>query len=158
MKKAGRPPKFNQKIASEIIVRLQNGESLLQICRDEHMPARSTVLVWMDKDVDFRTRCARAREEGADIGFDEMRVIERRILAAEINAKAGGVVLSSMQWRLSKLAPKKYGNKIDVSQAVQAQVAVTDESLTFEEKVAEAKAMLEAMGIGTQIFEPDDVE
>jgi hypothetical protein len=63
--------------ADEIIERMSNGESLVEICKDEHMPSRSAVYVWLDSKPAFKDRFARARETMADHHFDQMWSIAR---------------------------------------------------------------------------------
>lgn len=111
-KKAGRPSAYTEAIAAEICERLANQESLRQICASEGMPHRSTVDRWADDNPDFAARRARAREAQADSIFDDMADIEDRTLKGRIGAAVARAVLSSKQWRASKLAPKKYGDKL----------------------------------------------
>ncbi|ARO29155.1 hypothetical protein NXC14_CH01163 [Rhizobium sp. NXC14] len=70
----GRPSKFSQALAEKICARIADRESLRSICRDEDMPAKSTVLSWLaDEDkAAFRARYALAREIMADSFVDEM--------------------------------------------------------------------------------------
>jgi transposase len=112
MSRAGRPSLYTQKLAEEICARLADGESLRAICRDDHMPDRSTVLRWEDAHEDFAAKCARARNWQADHEFDRMHEIECGVLDGSIDPQSARVVLSSKQWRASKLAPKKYGDRV----------------------------------------------
>ena len=77
------------------------------------MPDRSTILRWMDADPDFAARCARARLMQADT-MDDM-VLDLIDEIDEDNAQAMKVKLSAIQWRASKLNPKKYGDKLDLN-------------------------------------------
>lgn len=86
------------------------GESMVQICAGEDMPNRRTVLRWMSKDDDFATRCARARELQADLMDD--RILELADQCTPETAPADRVKLAAYQWRASKLAPKKYGDRV----------------------------------------------
>jgi len=59
----GRPSSYTETFADEICRRIAEGETLKQICRDEDMPARSTVQKWVLDDVQgFSGKYARARE------------------------------------------------------------------------------------------------
>ncbi|MBB3353691.1 hypothetical protein FHT70_003639 [Rhizobium sp. BK049] len=71
----GRPSKFSQALAEKICARIADRESLRSICRDEDMPAKSTVLSWLaDEDkAAFRARYALAREIMADSFVDDGR-------------------------------------------------------------------------------------
>ena len=48
-------------LAERICERLENGESLRQICQDPIMPAKSTIFLWLRKDKEFaiQYRCAK---------------------------------------------------------------------------------------------------
>lgn len=107
---AGRPSKFSDELADTICNRLMSGESLVKICSDESMPDRVTVIRWMGRDEDFATKCARAREAQADLMDD--KIIEVAEACTPDTWKSDKVKISAYQWRASKLAPKKYGDKI----------------------------------------------
>jgi hypothetical protein len=77
---AGRPTKYSKELADEICTRISDGESLVSICRGDHMPSRVTIYAWLDAEVQdeelnrerqFLNRYARARELQADSFFDE---------------------------------------------------------------------------------------
>lgn len=108
----GRPTVRTLAIELEILGRLEEGESLLAICRDEHLPNRSTWRDWLDKDPDLYRQYARAREVQADVLLDDIADIEDRTLTGEIDAAAARTVLSSKQWRAMKMAPKQYGDRL----------------------------------------------
>ena len=78
------------------------------------MPSRQTVHDWMATNPDFLAKCARAREEQADFIVEDCIDIEDKTLSGDYNPAAARAVLASKQWRASKLAPKKYGDKLAV--------------------------------------------
>jgi len=120
--------KYTEALADRICAEIANGRSLRQICQDDGMPSRETVLNWMHAHEDFFAKCARAREQQADHLFDGMAQIEDRVLAGELDPKAANVVLSSQQWRAAKLRPKVYGQRVDVDVTAR-QAEVTDEPI-----------------------------
>lgn len=67
---------FTKKVGDEICLRLAQGESLREICVDERMPDKSTVLRWILSDnklyKDFREKYARAREIQLELNEDEI--------------------------------------------------------------------------------------
>lgn len=107
----GRPSSFTAEIADAICERLADGESMRSICRDEAMPARSTVDGWLAVSDEFRAKCARAREWQADGCDDEIVTLMSQVRAGEVLAPEARVLLAGLQWRASKLAPKRYGDK-----------------------------------------------
>lgn len=106
----GRQTDFTPELADEICDRLMDGESLIRICRDENMPHRRTVIRWMEKDPEFATRCARARVEQGDAVAEEITEVLEAVKSGDIPADVGRVVVSGLQWKAAKLAPKVYGD------------------------------------------------
>lgn len=115
----GRPSSYNGSVASLICMRLADGESMRSICRDEAMPSRDVVDVWRDTNPEFDAKCARAREEQAEFHHDAMEKIEADTLSGAIPAQAASVVLANKRWRMEKLKPKVYGQKIDLNHGSQ---------------------------------------
>jgi hypothetical protein len=103
---------FTEALADDICERLIDGESLRQICADESMPNRSTVLRWMAANESFATKCAHARDLQAEL-MDDM-ILECANNCTPESAIADRVRISAYQWRASKLKPKKYGDKLDL--------------------------------------------
>lgn len=106
----GRPSSFSEEIADTICERMIEGEDLVEICSDPAMPGRSTVYRWMDDFPEFGTRCARAREGLAE--YAEHRALKEAMQASSEEAAIARVRVSALQWRASKLAPKKYGDRV----------------------------------------------
>lgn len=105
----GRPCTFSQGIADAICDRLSEGESLFAICSDPEYPPESTVRGWALDDVQgFAAKYTLARDMGLDNRAD------RLIHAAETatDAALGRLRMDANRWYLSKLAPKRYGDKI----------------------------------------------
>jgi len=108
---SGRPSTFSQEVADLICERLADGESMRAICRDEAMPARSTVDAWMEGNEAFRAKCARAREWQADGCDDDIVTLMDEVRTGQVPAAEARVLLAGLQWRASKLSPKRYGDK-----------------------------------------------
>lgn len=108
--RGGRPTAYTEDIADEICRRLAEGETLRSICRDAHMPARSTVHRWVTENVNgFSDQYARARDLGLDTMADELIEIADN---EEGSWKRDRLRLDARKWYLSKLAPKRYGDRI----------------------------------------------
>ena len=107
----GRPSKFTDALASAICERLSEGESLVRICDDGAMPARRTVLKWMTTDPNFCTSIARAREEQAEHLAEEIVTIADTCT----DPHKARLQIDARKWYASKLAPKKYGDKLDLN-------------------------------------------
>jgi hypothetical protein len=112
-KATGRPSAYSEELADHICNQLLEGRSMRHICEnDEGMPHRSTVLRWMSENEAFATKCARARMLQADIMDD--RILEVADACTPDTAQADRVKIAAYQWRASKLAPKKYGDRTEL--------------------------------------------
>lgn len=126
-RKPGRPSKYSAELAALICGRIAEGESLRQICRDDAMPGISTVMQWLAAKPEFVEQYARAREAQQDAWADEILEIAddgRNDWIIREEGEAGGVIsnqehiqrsklrVDARKWLMSKLAPKKYGDKV----------------------------------------------
>ncbi|TBA65353.1 terminase small subunit-like protein [Rhizobium ruizarguesonis] len=138
----GRPTKFTHSLADIICERIADGESLRSICRDDAMPAKSTVLAWLadDDKTSFRTKYAQAREIQADGFVDEMVEIaddgtndwmEKKNADGEATGwqengeaiRRSQLRIGTRQWIAEKLKPKKYGTKVELEHGVSGEVS-----------------------------------
>lgn len=125
----GRPSDYTAEIASDICEALIEGRSLRSICLADDMPSTSTVCRWLSDRADFRQQYAIAREAQADTLADESIDIaddgsndwmERKneageVVKVEYNGDAvqrSRLRIDTRKWFASKLAPKKYGDKV----------------------------------------------
>ena len=108
--KGGRPTIYTQAIADEICERLAHGETLRKMVLDEHMPPAGTIYRWLDSNESFRDQYAQARVRQADY-YAEM-IIDESFGAHD--ASIGRLRMDALKWASSKIAPKKYGDKIEL--------------------------------------------
>ena len=120
----GRPLEFDQEQADTICQRIAEGESVRAICRDDSMPAMSTVFKWLSRVPEFAEQYAHAKEEQAETLADEIVAIADE---AEVSAKVDGedvrlsldataiarnrLRVDARKWVAAKLKPKKYGDR-----------------------------------------------
>ena len=110
----GRPCEFSQEIADEICNRLAKGETLRTIiASSEHLPDRTTIYRWMRSNESFCNQYAQARAEQADY-YAELIVDESY---SSHDAGIGRLRVDALKWAASKMAPKKYGEKIEIETA-----------------------------------------
>jgi len=121
-------------IQERLVAEIQTGRSLRQVCGDEGMPDFRTVQRWIVSDGQFAVKYARARMAQADVLFDRMEAVEEAVSAGTMDSHAARVVLDSMRWRASKLAPKVYGDRLDVS--------VSDSRISITGALAAAQSRL----------------
>lgn len=104
----GRPSDFTPETANEICERLSKGESLRMICEEDGMPSRQSVQRWLAVNDAFRVQYAHAREQQAE--WYAERIVDDAMTATD--AAIGRLRMDALKWAASKLAPKKYGDKI----------------------------------------------
>lgn len=107
----GRPSVFSTELAAAICERMAEGESLRAICRDRTMPHRNTVLNWLADKSDFLGQYARAREAQADVLAEQILEIIDRATVKTVNVAR--LKFEGRRWLASKIAPKKYGTKVE---------------------------------------------
>jgi hypothetical protein len=112
----GRPSIYSDDLAQEICRRLADGESLRSICRDDDMPAKSTVLLWVVTPGHlFSDQYARAREAAGYSHADEMVDLRHRVLSGDVEPNAGRVVADMLKWSAERMAPKKHSPRQEVT-------------------------------------------
>lgn len=108
----GRPTKYTDELADLICERISNGESLKSITDESAMPSRVTVHAWLIKNQEFLNKYEAARDLQADVYADEMDVIAHD---ESIDTQRARLIIDTRKWVSSKLKPKKYGDKMDVT-------------------------------------------
>lgn len=104
----GRPTGYSESLAILLLEQIAEGESLRSICLDPDMPGLRTVFDWLDKNEDFRTKYARAREVQGDVMDDKILTVADN--STPETAQSDRVKIEAYKWRAAKLAPKKYGD------------------------------------------------
>lgn len=124
----GRPTIYTEDLAKEICRRIMSPESLRSVCRDEAMPARSTVHKWLSENETFSDQYAHACVIRADEIHDEMFEIaddgsndwmeitgkDGESLGWKVNGEAvqrSKLRVDTRKWSLARMSPKKYGDR-----------------------------------------------
>ena len=138
MAKKGQNSVYTQAIADAICARLAKGESLRKICKDAGMPDRHTVAAWaVDNVRGFYAQYARARDFGYDALAEEaLEIADTPVEGVRREESEQGVKevredmtahrrlqVDTRKWYLSKVAPKKYGDKQTVDLNVTGSLA-----------------------------------
>ena len=124
-KPTGRPTTYTEEIALEICTRITEGEPLTRICRDDHMPAVSSVYLWLLKNKTFSDLYTRAREDQSDTLADQIMDIGEEVPMMVITDEDGKVTkridpagvnrnrlrVDARKWVAAKLKPRKYGDR-----------------------------------------------
>lgn len=116
----------DQQIKEYVCDKISQGITLASICREDGMPNRMTIYRWIDDDKEFMLHIERAREAGSDAIADECLTIaddsSGDTMETEFGPKEDKEWTSRSKLRvetrlklLSKWHPKKYGEKLDLS-------------------------------------------
>lgn len=134
-KKIGRPTLYSPDIAEGLLNWLADGKSLRKYCDQPGTPNKATVLRWLASNRDFSDQYARAREAGADSHLDD--IVD--IADTDPDPKRARVRIDARKWVASKLAPRKYGDRLDLS--------VEEKPKNRQELQEEAEMLLRRMGL-----------
>ena len=111
-----------RKILDFIFDDISKGMSLRKSCEQNGLP-RITFFDWIDKNEKEADRYTRARQQGIEARFESIEEDyseepQRDPETGKIDSawvQLQRLKIDSKKWELSKLAPKKYGDKIDVT-------------------------------------------
>lgn len=143
--KCGRPSDYTEELAEIICLRLAEGESLRSVCRDDDMPSKQAVLRWLARNEAFRAQYVRAKAEGAEAIAEELFDIaddgtndwmekldkDGEAIGYQLNGEhvqRSKLRIDTRKWYLSKILPKKYGDRIQHDQSI-TMTNLTDEEL-----------------------------
>lgn len=123
-KKRGRPSDYTKALGDIICEQLADGISLRTVLKGKGMPQGATIWRWMRENEDFRKQYESAKEESADALLEDMYAIADEALpeSKSGDAKRAGAKVAAQRlrvdvrkWAASKLKPKKYGDKLDLT-------------------------------------------
>jgi hypothetical protein len=108
----GRHSSYTDEIAKKICDRICQGEGLVRICEEKGMPAQGTVYIWLRDQPKFQEMYTRAREVQQD--FHAEQLLEIADEEPEFHHHVGWAHnrIEARKWIMSKLAPRKYGDKV----------------------------------------------
>jgi len=116
-----------EEVFTKICEQIETGRSLRSVLKeDENMPSSSTFFIWLKEDKEKSKRYELATDLRTDILFDEIIDIayntEEGTTTKEtergVEITTGDMLghrrlkIDALKWSLSKLNPKKYGDKI----------------------------------------------
>lgn len=132
----GRPTDYTPELGDEICRRLSEGESLNRICRDESMPARSTVITWalgqIEDANEFPDKYALARQIQSELLADEIHDIaddgsrdviedgDKTVINHE-HIQRSKLRVDTRKWYLSSVVPR-FKPKQDISGEIKSTV------------------------------------
>lgn len=126
MAKVGRPTKYSQELADKFCQEIALGQSLKTVCLGEDMPSPVTIFAWFRTYPEFLNQYARATEERseamaedildiADDGTNDWMEINGRDIPDQEAIQRSKLRVEARKWLMSKMKPKKYGDKVDLT-------------------------------------------
>ncbi len=126
----GRPSIFTPELAERICDLMADGKSSRQVCAELALSER-VLFNWLKKDAEFMQQYAHAREMQADLLFGQIIAIaDTPLMGTKTVAKEWGLEVTTgdmiehrrlqvdaRKWLVTKLAPKKYGDKLQLGGA-----------------------------------------
>jgi hypothetical protein len=130
-----RPSSYTPEIASEICDRMIEGESVLKICADDHMPARVTVYKWIESNAAFRQQYNYAREAQAhyyadlirDVAFDDSGdffVEDGRTVTDHARVQRARLKVDTLKWIAARFN-RAYSDKPAIEAAEPQQLVIS---------------------------------
>jgi hypothetical protein len=115
------PKAEKQQKITEVLAGMRNGLSLRQSSENANVKAQ-TFLSWVDQDKDLSEQYARARSDMIDkIADDIIKIADEEMIPTGEGKVDNAMVqkqrlrVDTRKWLLSKLAPKKYGDKLELT-------------------------------------------
>src|SRR4029079_16279470 len=122
---------YTREIADTICSRLSEGESLRAVCRDPGMPSEGTVRGCAVRDVDdFGNRYSAARQMLLEFWADQIVDIADD---EESDQRSRQIRTGVRQWLMSKLAPGRYGDKVQIGGDPESPLQVMHSQLSLSE-------------------------
>lgn len=109
----GRPTDFNEEIAQKICDLILEGNSIRSICSFVNMPHVATVMRWLKDHNDFAKSYTLAKQQYAEFIFDKIVEIADQCPMDKDSIAKARLMIDARKYAVSKLAPKKYGSKIE---------------------------------------------
>lgn len=119
----GRPSEYSESIASKLLYRIREGESVSDICKDDSMPSRSTIYYWLNDYVEFSDRYTQALQHRTHLLAEERHSIlsdaieQLSSLPENVNANVFGTLIKEklriIEWDAERLSAKRYKPKAE---------------------------------------------
>ena len=121
---------YTREISDTICTRMSEGASLRAICRDPEMPSEGTVRGWAVRDVDgFGERYRAARQMLLEYWADQILDIADD---EESDPRSRQIRTGVRQWLMSKLAPRRYGDKVQIAGDPENPLQIAHQAVSLE--------------------------
>lgn len=100
---------YSEDLAARVLAQISDGKSLRTIAKMDGMPGMTTIWEWIQRYEGFADKYAKAKQEASDAMVEDMQAIADD---ETLDAKSRAVRVDTRKWIASKLKPKKYGDKV----------------------------------------------
>ncbi len=137
----GRPSKYNEKLALEILKLYSERVSIREIVKAKSMPSRQTILAWRSAYPEFDKAYQKAVEAHTEALVDQAL----DIVDNSDDPRKSKVQADFRMWLVSKLNRQKYGERVLVNH---------NHTLDISPMLLEATKRMKAIGTGNVIDAP----
>ncbi|MGL4640426.1 MAG: hypothetical protein ACRCVX_11960 [Shewanella sp.] len=120
--------------AKMVMESMTHGKSLRESCLEIGM-SKSYFFVVKDSTPELKDQYARARELQAEALFEDLEEVAEEALKATtaIEVQARRLIVDTRKWRLSKIVPKRYGEKTEVTQEIKLEGTIEHQHIGLPE-------------------------
>ena len=116
-----RPTIYTKELGEKICSQIAAGKSVRSICKSPKMPSASTIFYWLidEGKKEFLEQYTQARNVQAELLFEELQEIADN---QEGDVMRDRLRVDTRKWYLSKVLPKKFGEKVGLEHSGSIQV------------------------------------
>ena len=116
-----RPTIYTKELGEKICSQIAAGKSVRKMCKSPKMPSASTIFYWLidEEKKEFLEQYTQARKVQAELMFEELREIADN---QEGDVMRDRLRIDTCKWYLSKVLPKKFGEKVGLEHSGSIQV------------------------------------
>jgi hypothetical protein len=133
--KIGRPSSYTKEVAEQICDLIAAGGHMHVVCAEEWAPAERTVYQWLRAHEEFAQMYAHARERQQEVFAAEVVLIADN----EPDPARARNRMDARKWHASKVAPKKWGDRLEIDAKVETSHAPSDALMAFLAAASKAK-------------------
>ena len=105
----GRPTDFSQEIADAVFTHMVEGKSVRSFCANKANPSLTTLYRWLRENPEFRQQYESGLEMRADTHAEQLIEISEDDTG---DVQRDRLKVDTRKWLMSRMKPKKYGDKI----------------------------------------------
>lgn len=114
VRKTARHVRYSPKVGARVCERIaESSEALAVLCKAADMPSRRAIFHWRIRHREFERAYQLAKAQQAELLFDELaEVVREGGRLSSGNVTRDRLVWDDLRWRLSRLLPEKFGERV----------------------------------------------